>query len=113
MHEMSLAQSILEIVDDTLSEENHNELKEVVVDIGELVAVVPESLQFCYSTLIEQTAYRGSKLTINILPIEAKCKTCHRQVKVDKFYFICPQCQSQELEVIQGQELNVRYLEVD
>lgn len=113
MHEMSLAQNILEIVDEILSEENHSELKEVVVDIGELIAVVPESLQFCYSALIEQTAYRKSKLTINILPIKAMCKTCHRQVKVDKFYFVCPQCQSQELEIIQGQELHVRYLEVD
>jgi hydrogenase nickel incorporation protein HypA/HybF len=113
MHELSLAQSIIEIVDDILSEENHNELKEVVVDIGELIAVVPESLQFCYAVLIEQTAYRESKLTINILPIEAECKTCHHQVKIDKFNFRCPQCNSQELEIIQGNELNVRYLEVD
>ena len=52
MHEMSIAQSIIDIVNDTLAENEKSRLKEVAVDIGEMVAVVPESLQFCYEAIV-------------------------------------------------------------
>ncbi len=58
MHEMSLAQNILEIVQDTMSREKLNgpgKLREVAVQVGELVAVVPESLEFCFNVLTENT----------------------------------------------------------
>ena len=43
---MSIAQSILDIVDEYMAKEDNVKLLEVAVEIGELVAVVPESLSF-------------------------------------------------------------------
>jgi hydrogenase nickel incorporation protein HypA/HybF len=112
MHELSIAQSIIDIVDETLNGENAK-LLEISVEIGELVAVVPESLEFCYNVITENTKYAGSKLEIIILPLKSKCKNCKKEFQIEKFTFICPYCESNELDVLQGQELKIRHLEVE
>ena len=112
MHELSIAQSIIDIVDETLNGED-NKLLEVSVEIGELVAVVPDSLEFCYNVITENTKYAGSKLDIKILPLTSKCKNCKKEFQIVKFTFVCPHCDSSELDVLQGQELRISHLEVE
>jgi len=113
MHEMSIAQSILEIVDETLAKQNNGKLQEVVVQIGELVAVVPDSLEFCYEALVKDTKYESSKIIINVLPIKANCKKCDNRFEIKNMLFICPQCESTNIQVTQGQELKISHLEVE
>ena len=113
MHEMSIAQSILNIVDEYMINENGHHLKEVAVEIGELVAVVPDSLTFCYEVLIEDTPYKNSKLDITIIPLTGTCTDCSQSVKIKNYEFICPHCQSTKLEIQGGQELRITHLEVD
>jgi hydrogenase nickel incorporation protein HypA/HybF len=113
MHELSIAQNILDIIEETFSENNYKELLEVRVRIGELVAVVPESLSFCYESLIKDTKYEKSKLTIEIIRVQASCKNCRREFNPKEFLFICPFCQSKEIEVLQGNELNISHLDVN
>lgn len=111
MHELSIAQSIVEIVQDTMNGQD-GKLTEVAVDIGELVAVVPESLKFCYDVVIENTPFAGSRLIINILPVKARCRNCDTRFDVEDLKFICPACASTDHEMLQGQELKVKHLEV-
>ena len=85
---------------------------EVVVDVGELVAVVPESLEFCYAAITDNTKYHGSRLVINLLPVLACCDDCHKEFKVENITFTCPHCNSVKLKIFQGQELKISHLEV-
>jgi len=115
MHEMSLAQNILEIVQDTLNREKLNgagKLREVAVQVGELVAVVPESLEFCFNVLTENTDLSGARLKIEILPLTAVCQNCRQQFHVENFVFSCPHCNSVKIDIMQGQELIISHLEV-
>jgi hydrogenase nickel incorporation protein HypA/HybF len=113
MHEMSIAQNILEIVNEYMRRENGAKLLEVAVEIGELVAVVPDSLSFCYDVLVEETPYKDSKLVINILPLSARCNECQHVFKVEEYSFICPHCHSIDICVEKGQELRISHLEVE
>jgi len=113
MHEMSIAQSILDIVDEYMVKENGRKLKEVVVEIGELTAVVPESLAFCYEVLVENSHYQNSKICINIIPLMGTCLDCHHSFKIKDFEFYCPDCQSSNIDVKGDQELRISHLEVD
>ncbi len=113
MHEMSIVQNILEIIDETLSESDQKKLKEVVVDIGDLVAVVPDSIQFCFEALIQDSVYENAKLTINNIPVIIKCKICNNDSNINRYDFTCPKCNSPEIKLVSGEELNIRYLEVE
>ena len=110
---MSIAQSILDIVDEYMTTENGQKLKEVAVEIGELVAVVPDSLTFCYDVLVEETPYKNSKLNIHIIPLEGTCSDCNRSFKIKNYEFLCPECQSADLQIKGGQELRISHLEVE
>ena len=111
MHELSLAQNILDIVREYLPD-NRQILKEVHVQIGALMAVVPDSLQFCYDTLVQNTPYAASKMVIHILPIKAVCEQCQYTTEVKEMVFICPKCGAKTLKTIQGNELTISHLEV-
>lgn len=110
---MSIAQSIMDIVNETLKDTEKKKLIEIVVDIGELVAVVPDSLQFCFEAIVNDTIFENAKLKLNILPLKINCNECNNESKIEKFYFLCPNCESTNIRVISGEELNIRYLEVD
>ena len=113
MHEMSIAQSILDIVDEYMAKEDNVKLIEVAVEIGELVAVVPDSLSFCYDALVDNTPYMNSKIIINILPLTAVCSQCDHNFTIKEFKFVCSACQSTDVMVTGGQELRISHLEVD
>ena len=113
MHELSIAQNILEIVDETLSKNQYKKLLEIKVQIGELIAIVPESLRFCYECLIKDSPYAGSKINIEVIPVKIFCKNCKKNYKIKELFFICPVCHKKNVELIQGKELKISHLEVD
>lgn len=110
---MSIAQNILEIVDEYMAKDQNGNLLEVAVEIGELVAVVPDSLLFCYNVLVENSKYQDSKLTIKVLPLQGSCNSCHNLFKIENFSFICPSCMATDIAVNGGQELRISHLEVE
>ena len=113
MHEMSIAQSILDIVDEYMTKENGRKLTEVAIEVGELTAVVPDSLTFCYEALVENSPYRDSKIHIKIIPLTGICAKCSKSFKIKNFEFACPDCQSSSIDVKGGQELRISHLEVE
>lgn len=113
MHEMSIAESILDIVRETLRNNEQGKLLSVTVEIGELTAVIPESLDFCFQALVEETPYKGAKLVIKNVPLKGKCVKCKKDFPIKNYAFICPFCESLEVQVTGGQELKVTELEVE
>jgi hydrogenase nickel incorporation protein HypA/HybF len=111
MHELSLAQNIIDIVREYLPD-SKKKLKEVHVCVGALAAVVPDSLQFCYDTLVQDTPYAASRMVIHLLPVKAVCQQCSHTLEVKEMVFICPKCGSKALKTVQGEELEVSHLEV-
>ena len=113
MHEMSIAQNIIEIVEEISKENQVKQVKKVIVKIGKLVAVVPDSLQFCYEVLTKESDLENSQLVIDIMPILGECNSCRKRFEVESHFFACPFCKSSEVKITQGQELSICELEVD
>ncbi len=110
---MSIAQSILEIVEDIMKDEPKTHLKKVIVEVGELTAVVPESLEFCYQALTAGTELEESRIVIEQIPVLARCRNCHEEFHADSVFLICPHCQSGDVQILRGQELQVKELEIE
>ena len=113
MHEMSLAENILEIIEETIPDSGEKKLLSVTVEVGKLAAVMPDSLQFCFETIIEDTPFRGARLQIVEKPLSGYCPACQISFEIDNMLFSCPRCDSIEIRINGGQELQLTELEVE
>jgi hydrogenase nickel incorporation protein HypA/HybF len=112
MHELSIAQNILEIVRDALPQ-GHGNVSSVKVRIGDMAGVVPDSLTFCFSALTAGTPLQGASLDIERVPLKARCRACGGDNVLGEFIFVCPSCGSNELQLLSGRELEVAAIEVE
>ncbi len=113
MHEMALAQNILDIVVKTAERYRVKKVRKINVRAGRLRGIVPEQLQFCFGFVArESPVVDGAELAIEILPIRGKCKECGAVFTVEDYRFICPECGHDDVEVLQGMELLVANIEV-
>lgn len=112
MHELSIAQSILEIVQQSLPPESAPAVKCVRMKVGEMAGVVVDSLEFCFTALISGTPMEGATLEIEFVPVMAKCKACGNGFRVEDYAFVCPSCHSYDVQLLSGRELQVVEVEL-
>lgn len=112
MHELGIAQSIIQTVLDEVAAKGLTPVESITVRVGALSSVVPEALEFGFDALKADTALAETQLKIERVPIQGKCKDCGRDFDVEDYVFACPHCESGQLTVLRGEELEIAYLEV-
>jgi hydrogenase nickel incorporation protein HypA/HybF len=113
MHEMSLAESVLQIIEDTAHRERFSKVKAVWLEIGALAGVEPEAMRFCFDAVVRESLADGARLEIVSAPGAAWCMPCSRVVAIATRGDACPMCGSYQLQVTGGADLRVRELEVE
>jgi len=113
MHEMSIAQSLLDVIKEEMRKNNATVLKSALVHIGQLSAIVPESLSFCFEVMTSGTELEGAKLNMKIIPLTGNCRKCGQTFEIENYAFECPFCDSKDIETLSGQELSIVEMEVD
>lgn len=112
MHELSIANSIVETVLQEVTRKHLPPVQAIALRIGALSSVDPEALRFGFDSIIPDTPLAKAKLEIEFVPVQGKCRTCSQEFAVEDFIFACPHCQSGQIEVTRGEELDIAYLEV-
>ncbi len=113
MHEMSIAINIVDIAVDTALKSDAKKINEIVVDIGRLAGIIPESLLFCYDSACKDTIAEGSQLKLNIIQAKAVCDSCGFEFDADSPVPLCPKCDDFVLRVNGGRELKIKSINVD
>lgn len=120
MHEMSIAQSLVELVQEELDKHQLKTLKKVKVNCGQLSAIVPSALEMAFEVLRQgRPGWEGAKLEIATIPLTLACPGCGTKFSPpggDNIFFNypCPNCgQDFGHEILSGRELNIDYLEAD
>jgi hydrogenase nickel incorporation protein HypA/HybF len=113
MHELGIATSILDIVQQYVPEERAGRVRRVHVRVGEMAGVVPEALAFCFSVAIEGTPYRSAVLAIEHVPMMGFCKDCGAKLTMSTPTFWCSECHSSRVQMTSGRELDVLDVELD
>jgi hydrogenase nickel incorporation protein HypA/HybF len=113
MHEMGIANSILEAVTQELSRHPTARATKVGVRIGELAALDAESLRFCFEALSRDTKLEGLQLETEFCPRRHHCGVCDVIFDIRDYEFCCPRCGTSETKCISGEELELAYLEVE
>ena len=113
MHELGITQSIVEIAEQTARGQHANKVLSVTIEIGELSGVIPDAVEFCFEACTQETLLEGSRLIINKIPGLAKCDECNAEARIDNMTFSCPACGSYSLQRLQGEELNIKEVEIE
>ena len=113
MHEMSIAQSLISILQEEMAKHGATTLRSVRLSIGEMSAIVPESLSFCFDIIVQGTPLEGAKLLMDKIPLKGYCPQCDETFDIKDFVFVCPTCASTTIETIEGQELSIVEMEVE
>lgn len=113
MHEASIAQNILNIAIDTATQNNARVIKKIFVKIGKLAAVDIESLLFAYDALKEGTIAENSTLVVDEVSIQGECLDCGYISTYEDYFFSCKNCNSLNVKIISGEELNITEIEVE
>ena len=112
MHEIGLLRQLVRTVTAFAEENGVSEIREVVVDCGELSLVIPESLEELYPVAAKNSLLQNAKLTINIVPGLAECDDCDEIFNVVENKGFCPNCGSFEKTVLSGKEFSIREIVV-
>jgi hydrogenase nickel incorporation protein HypA/HybF len=111
VHELSIAQSLLDIIVDESNRHKLARIKTVRLRVGALAAVVPESLRFCFDLVSRDTPASGAAIEIETVPVTARCDKCDLSFEVQDHVFQCPKCGEPVLEMLGGRELDVMSIE--
>jgi hydrogenase nickel incorporation protein HypA/HybF len=107
MHELSIAQNILEIVHQYVSADELENVEFIKVKVGDVAGVVTDSLTFGYEAITADTPLKNSKLTIENIPFKVQCNLCNNIFSNEIGIIICPVCNSANTKVLSGMELEV------
>ena len=113
MHEMGIANSILEAVKIELQHHPGVRAAKIGIRIGEMQAIDEDALQFCFEVLVRDTDQEGVKLEIELCPRLHRCHSCRSEFTVREYDYHCPQCRAVSTECVSGDQLELAYLEVE
>ncbi|WP_405269574.1 hydrogenase maturation nickel metallochaperone HypA [Methanobrevibacter sp.] len=120
MHELSMAQGIINAVLDTANENDATEVTEVTVEVGRLAMINPEQLQFILGVLVENTIMDDAEIKFEEIPAEIQCYDCDfngEAILDDKDHYAplvkCPKCDSLNVETLNGKDIVVKNIVIE
>jgi len=113
MHELGIADSILEAVRTEVRRYPAASPVKVGVRIGELAGVDPGALEFGFQALTVGTDWARLALVVETCPRRHRCRACGETFRVIEYNFACPACRSESSDCVGGDELELAYVELE
>ena len=113
MHELGIAQEIIDRVAREMQKHPGARPRAVGVKIGEISGVDRDALAFGFEALVKDTRWQTLALDVEYLPRRHRCPKCKTEFNVRHFETHCIGCGNTETVMISGDELDIGYIEVD
>ncbi|MDU5107667.1 MULTISPECIES: hydrogenase maturation nickel metallochaperone HypA [unclassified Clostridium] len=108
MHEIGVLFEVVKSVEKFAKANNVQKIDTLVLQIGELSSMIPKYMKNLYPASIEGTILEGSELEIEVLPANALCKDCNKVFNIILNKGTCPNCKSNNCEILSGKELYIK-----
>lgn len=112
MHEMSIVMRFVDIATEYAVDNHAQKVERVVLQIGELTGAVPHYLEMFYPAVVEGTILEGSELVVETIEASVFCTDCGTTYNPSKTELKCPSCQSENCDVIDGQQMFVKEIAI-
>ena len=113
MHEMGIANSILDAVRTEARRFPAGRISKVGVRIGELAGVDPDSMSFCFDALVRGTDLEPLAIEIEYCLRRHQCRACQKVFAAPLEGAQCPACGGTDSVFVAGDELELAFLEVE
>lgn len=113
MHELSIAQHIVEIAVDALPANSGATVREIELEIGMLSGVEIDALTFAMDVVMKHTPLEQAELRILTVEGRASCNLCGAEFDVEDFHTPCPSCGGFNCDILRGEEMRVKSLLVN
>ncbi len=112
MHEMSLTESLVQMIEEEGARQGFTKVSVVRLKIGALSHVEPDAMRFCFDAVARGAIVEGARLEIELTPGQAWCMDCGKSAEVKERFATCPHCGGVRLQVTGGDEMRLAELEV-
>ena len=114
MHELSIALSIIDVVEEETARLGGRHVRAVHLRVGRLSGIVKEALLASYELACEQTVLAGSHLVIEDVPVVAHARPATRAVRSGRSRrWSADVCGTPAIDIVEGRELLVTALEME
>jgi hydrogenase nickel incorporation protein HypA/HybF len=113
MHELSLAQALVDQIEDLAKREGATSVDRVTVVIGALSGVEREAFEFAYPIAAEGSVLEGSELLVEEAPARVHCEACGWEGATELAWMRCAECGAQDVRIISGKEFTIREVDLE
>ncbi len=107
MHELSLADGIVRLVQDAAQREHFASVATLRLQAGALAGVEVQALRFALNAIVPGTCLEGATIQIDEPPGRAWCEACSTEIEIDSRADPCPRCGGFPVRVTGGGSLRV------
>jgi len=112
MHESGVAQKMVQAVLKAAQDHGAGKVETVYVRLGQLEHISPESLEQHFRHAAKGTGAEHARLVCEEVAGRARCRACGAEFDSDLHPVVCLHCDSRQVELISGLELEVVSIDV-
>lgn len=115
MHELGIVFHVIDTVNEIIEENKVAKVNSVTVEIGEVSLVIPSYFEDCWKWAVgkQTTPIHDARIVMETIPAVTYCEGCEKTYETVKYGKICPYCGSEHTYLLQGNEFNIKELEVE
>ncbi|MFN3870350.1 MAG: hydrogenase maturation nickel metallochaperone HypA [Aquificaceae bacterium] len=113
MHEFSIVQSLLELLEEEATKHKAKRITRIEVIVGVLSGVEPHLLKLAFDTFKEGTVAEDSEFLVKVEKLKVWCKDCEKEYEKEELNLLCPICGSLNTQIRGGQELLLKSIELE
>lgn len=113
MHELGLAYSVFDVVEQEMSRRRGCVLKLIELSVGRFSGVDADFLKFSLETILRASPYMSARVEIASVKAYCRCTRCGNLFEPPSYYCSCPGCGSYETTLVQGGELKIKSLVIE
>ena len=108
MHELSIARSIVELVEEQADNRGASVVEELELEIGHLSGVEIQTLAFALDSAIKGSKLEKARIIRHYIEGEGQCSDCETIFPINALFSPCPNCGSYLVKILKGKELRVK-----
>ena len=108
MHELSIARSIVELVEEQADNRGASVVEELELEIGHLSGVEIQTVAFALDSAIKGSKLEKARIIRHYIEGEGQCSDCETIFPMNALFSPCPHCGSYLVKILKGKELRVK-----